>query len=109
MSDQGEKQPIVLDIAREVSRDSLSIQVVFDRERVERLQLVASQLGGFSVAIVAESGEPYRTRYRTETGLSAVSPVMEVPKDKVIVRMVNISRPQTPTDLSRLFEAVREE
>lgn len=103
MSDQAPKQPIVLD-TRENRFDKQVIETVIDKDRAERLQTVAKELGGYTVAVIAESGDPYKTIFETDQHRVVTSTVMVVPEDRVIVSMQNTANPNTPTDIAVLWQ-----
>lgn len=110
MTEMPEKQPIVVDITRE-SKGNMppGVQSLVDREKVEKLQAVAERLGGFSISVVAEGGDPYQTIFRTDTQRRVLSDVQDVPEGKVIVSIRNTAQPKTPADLSRLYDSLRNE
>lgn len=103
MSDPAEKQPVIIDHTDDLLRGSLEVQVVIAKEKAERLQSVVKELGGYSIAIIAESGDPYQTIYTTDRGHRVTSSVMHVSEGEVIVGIKNTANPNTPTDLDGLL------
>jgi hypothetical protein len=101
------KTPVLLDMRQGTIGSVEAVQTVIDAEQAQRLQAVASELGGFSVGILANAGDPYKTIYETDEGKVVTSTTMQVSEGKVIVSMQNTANPNTPANLSPLWQAVK--
>jgi len=98
-----ELTPVHLDMTDGTLRDT--VDMVISTEEAKRLQTAAKELGGFSISILAEEGDPYRTTYEMN-GRRVTSVVMNVPTEQVIVSMQNVANPNAPADLHELWSRV---
>jgi hypothetical protein len=100
-----DKLPLIID-----QRDfRTSVDALMSLERAQKIEAVAARVGGYSVGIVAASGDPYRVVYDDEAGAERTTAAMIVPDGKVIMSMRNITNPNAPTDISGLNRAADEQ
>lgn len=101
--DEAPKTPLVLDTRGDAIREA--IETLIDIEKAERLQVVAGEIGGFSVSVIANEGDPYQAIYEADDGRAHTTSPIRVPEGKVIVSMQNTSPAENPTYLSPLWQA----
>lgn len=121
-----EKAPITIDTRLQVDNTDVrpAVEMIISAEEAEKLQGVAEKIGGYTVKITAEAGDPYKVIYNLsefeggreeEFGYMSDQPpltseVMPVPAGRVAVRIEDIQAQQKGKypNLSPLYRAAEQ-